>query len=208
MANKGLHGDKHEIENIPTHDGMALWLAGKVFYRQDWVKEATIYLHKAIAAQDPGGFWTENLGPVVNYNFVYMDTLGAYYAMSHDPKALPALVKGAAFHANFTYPDGTRVETVDERNAYDADIDMPNAGFSFSDLGRGYILRQCELKKAHHQAMGPDLAAAFILYAEDGPIGATPGEADHQFVLGKNDAMVVRQKPWFICLSDYHTPIF
>jgi hypothetical protein len=208
MAKKGLHGDKHEIENIPTHDAMALYWAGKIFERGDWVKEAVTYLHKAIAAQDQGGFWTENLGPVVNYNFVYMDTLGAYYAMSHDPLVLPALQRGAVFHANFTYPDGRRVETVDERNAYDADIDVPSAGFSFSDVGRGYILQQYALKKAHHQGVGPDLAAAFILYAKDGPIAATSADTDHRFVLGKDDALVVRQKPWFVCLSAYHTPIF
>ena len=174
LSKKGLHGDKHEIENIPTHDAMALYLAGKIFAREDWVKQAVTYLQKAIAAQDIGGFWTENLGPVVNYNFVYMDTLGAYYAMSHDPLVLPVLQRGAVFHANFTYPDGRRVETIDERNAYDVDIDVPSAGFTYSKVGRAYILQQYVLKNAH-QSIGPDLAAAFILYADDGPISRNAG---------------------------------
>jgi hypothetical protein len=208
LAKKGLHGDKHFIENIPGHDAMAMWLAGKIFHRDDWTNAATSYLHKLIAAQDPGGFWTENLGPVVNYNFVYMETLGAYYAMSHDPLALPALKRGVLFHANFTYPDGRRVETIDERNAYDSEIEMPGPSFSFSALGRSYILQQYELKQSHHQEIGPDNAAAFIMYAQDGPTGSTPASVDHQFILGNNDAMVLRQKPWFICLSAYHTPVY
>ena len=41
-----------------------------------------------------------------------------------------------------------------------------------------------------------------------GQLAATPGEQNHRFVLGRDDALVLRQKPWFICLSAYHTPIF
>lgn len=207
MSRKGLHGDLHEIENIPTHDAMALYWAGKLLNRPDWCKQAVTYIHKAVAAQNPGGFWTENLGPVVNYNFVYMDCVGVYYAMSHDATVLPALERGAEFHANFTYPDGRRVETIDERNDYSAEIEMPNVGFTFSPIGRAYILQQLALKKKHHESIGADLIASIILYGEEGPIGQTPGDSDHQFILGHNDAMVVRQKPWFICLSAYHTPI-
>lgn len=207
IAKSKLHGDLHFIENIPTHHAMALYIASQLFHRPDWKQKAIAYLHAAIKAQNPGGFWTENLGPVVNYNFVYMDTLGTYYAISHDPAVLPALTRAAAFHANFTYPDGRKVETIDERNAYDPEIEIPNVGFTFSPLGRAYIFQQLHLRELLHQSAGPDLAASMILYAQDGPTEPTPADTDHQFILGHNDAVVLRQKPWFICLSAYHTPI-
>lgn len=196
-----------KVENICAHDAMALYLAGKVFNRPDWSTQARAYMKKVVAAQNPGGFWSENVGPVVNYNFVYMDAVGTYYGMSHDPTVLPALQRGAEFHANFTYPDGRCVETVDERNAYSAAIDMPNVGFTFSPTGRAYIMQQYQLKRKHHQAISPDEAASYILYAEDGPVGQTTAQTDHRFILGKNKAMVVRQTPWFLCLSAYHAPV-
>src|SRR5436190_2452867 len=126
------------VQNIPAHHAMATYLAGKLFDRPEWCERATAYMKKVVDAQDPGGFWTEHQGPVVNYNFVYVDAVGTYYGMSGDKTVLPALERAAKFHAAFTYPDGTAVETVDERNPYGGDVGMPNVGFSFSDVGRGY----------------------------------------------------------------------
>ena len=39
-----------------------------------------------------------------------------------------ALRRAAIYHSNFTYPDGSEVETVDERNPYHKSIVMPNVG--------------------------------------------------------------------------------
>ncbi|HWB55257.1 MAG TPA: hypothetical protein VG722_13730, partial [Tepidisphaeraceae bacterium] len=104
-------------------------------------------------------------------------------------------------------PDGTNVETVDERNDYYHGIDTPNVAFSFSPVGRAYILHQLEIKERRHDGTGPDVAASFILYAEDGPIAPIPADTNHQFILGHDDATVLRQKPWFVCLSAYRAPI-
>src|SRR5687768_17666445 len=204
LGYEGIAANEFEkVHNIPTHHAMGLYIAGKALNRPEWCEQAQAFMKKVMATQDPAGFWSENKGPVVQYDFVYVDALGVYYAASGDESVLPALRKATDFHANFTYPDGSDVETIDERNPYHDRITMPGVGFSFSPEGRGYIKRQWERLRAKDQPLGAEMAASFLLYAQEGEAVA-PGEGEtHQFVLGKNDAMVKRQGPWFVCLSAY-----
>src|SRR6185312_3829351 len=115
------------------------------------------------------GYWTEHSGPVVMYNGVYVDLLGCYYGMSHDPAILPVLQRSAHFHAAMMYPDGRAVETVDERNFYNENIVGINIGFCFCPEGRAHIRRQIEMM-SHYTAhpVGAEAAASFILYGEEG----------------------------------------
>lgn len=202
------------VHNIPTHHAMALYHASEVLNRPEWKTQAAVFLQRVIAAQDEGGFWSENHGPVVGYNLVYVDAVGTYYALSRDAKVLPALERAARFHANFTYPDGSAVETVDERQWFHSNILMPGAGFSFSVDGRGYIRRQWQLlaSQAGEAGKAPvlnaDAAASFLLYGEEGVATSVPGERErHHFMLGKQAASIARQKPWFVVFSAYHTPV-
>lgn len=196
------------IHNIPAHHAAALYLAGTLLDRPEWCAQAAEFLGRVAAEQDEGGFWSEHMGPVVTYNFVYVDALGSYYALSGDRSVLPALERSARFHANFTYPDGSSVETVDERNPYHEGVTMPNVGFSFSPEGRGYVRRQWERLQAAGRPPSADLLASFLLYGEEGPAAETPGEKGfHHFVLGQNDAVVHREGPWFACFSGYACPV-
>jgi hypothetical protein len=68
--------------------------------------------------------------------------------MSKDETVLPALQRAAKFHVVMTYPNGTPVETVDERNSYENTVVVPNVGFTFSPEGRGYLKKQIELRCA------------------------------------------------------------
>jgi hypothetical protein len=198
----------NRIHNIPAHHAAALYLAGQLLARPGWCRQAAEFLGRVAGEQDEGGFWSEHMGPVVSYNLVYVDALGSYHALSGDRGVLPALERSARFHANFTYPDGSKVETVDERNPYHEGVTMPNVGFSFSPEGRGYVRRQWERLRAAGQALSADLAASFLLYGEEGPAAAAPGgKAFHHFVLGQNDAVVQREGPWFACFSGYACPV-
>ncbi len=188
----------NHIHNIPTHHAMALYCAGECFDRDDWKQQARSFMAKVVAKQSPGGWWSENKGPVVLYNFVYVEALGVYYAMSRDTSVLEALRRAAAFHATFTYPDGSMVETVDERNPYHPGVEYANVGFSFTPEGRGYLRRQYEL---NHWSVSADEAASHPLYGQSGP---TVAERDGVMtVVGNNEALVLRKKPWFICLSAF-----
>ena len=195
------------LANIPCMNAMGLYLAGKLFDRSDWRDAATAYEHKVVDYQNPAGFWSEHAGPVVGYNAVYLDALGTYYAISGDKYVLPALQRGAKFHIAMSYPDGSRVETVDERNWYEPGIQTPNVGATFSPEGRGWLKRQIDLRKAKKMAeVGAEGAASFILYGEVGD-AVTPPEKSGVQILDDHNAMTRRDGPWFTCLSAYHTNV-
>ena len=197
------------VHNIPAHHAMGLYAAGKALGRPEWCKQAADFMMKVIDKQAEGGYWSENVGPVVGYDFVYIDALGTYCAMSGDRRVLSALDKGAAFHRHFTYPNGQRVETVDERNPYQEGIDAGNVGFTFTPIGRAYLRDQWNAYGASR--LPADLIASLLLYGDEGPIAETaPGESDRKFVLaevGKDRAAIVRSGPWFVCLSAFVAPI-
>lgn len=191
--------------NIPAHQAMGLYIAGQVFDRPEWREKATAFMAKVVAAQDEGGFWTEHYGPVVAYSFVYTDALGTYYSVSKDKTVLPALERAARFHSAFAYPNGTLVETVDERNPYRYSIAGGNVGFSFTPEGRGYLLRQWTFVKQ----LDPDNMASFIEYGEEGiAVPTAAAEHDYKFVSNDGKSMIRRKGDWFICISAYHCPVY
>ena len=191
------------IHNIPTHHAMALYCAGQVFDREDWRKQAQAFLHEIVAAQSPYGWWTENVGPVVAYNYVYVDALGVYYSMSGDEVVLEALDRSARFHAGYTYPDGSMVETVDERNQYKADIILGNPGFSHTPAGRGYLAQQHHLFLKTNQSFDSDYAANMLVASGAGILEQTAAMQDHFSYNMGDDALIIHNRPWFISLSAY-----
>ena len=80
---------------------MGLYVAGKVLDRPEWCQQAPDFMMKVVDKQAEGGYWSEHIGPVVSYNFVYIDALGTYYALSKDQRVLPALEKSSRFHRYF-----------------------------------------------------------------------------------------------------------
>lgn len=195
------------LTNIPAHHAMGLYHAGVAFNRPDWKAKATTFLRRVAAAQHPDGYWTEHSGPVVMYNGVYVDALSAYFAVSGDQAIRPALERSALFHSNLTYPDGSAIETVDERNAYSASIVVPNHGFTVNDLGRGYVRSQWNRYKARSDNMSADLAAGYLMYGQEGPTAPAPSEVGaSRFALSGNQATVRRASPWCVVLSAYTAP--
>lgn len=196
------------VHNIPAHHAMGLYLAGQVLKRPEWSRQAAEFLGKVASHQSAAGYWSEGGGPVVLYNFVYVDAIGTYYAMSGDADVLPALEKAALFHRHFTYPNGRNVETVDQRNPYHDTVSTGNVGFTFSAAGRTYLKRQWDHIGMDH--LDPDLMASLILYGEEGLLESAEEGAEEEFVLreeGEERAMTLRRGPWFICLSAYTSPV-
>lgn len=198
-----------KVHNIPSHHAMGLYIAGQALNRPDWCEQAKVFMAKVVAEQNPVGYWSEHHGPVVGYNFVYSDALGTYYGAGGDKTVLPALERAAIFHSNFTYPDGSRVETVDERNPYHSGAGMANVGFSFTPEGRGYLLQQMAILAKAGKRIHPDDLASFILYGEEGPaVPTAAAESDRTFVTSDGDALVRRKGPWSVCISAYHCPVY
>lgn len=195
------------VHNIPTHHAMGLYIAGKTLDRPEWCERAGNFMKKVVAEQSEAGYWSEGGGPVVLYDFVYVDALGTYYAVSEDAHVLPALEKVAAFHRHFTYPGGQSVETIDQRNPYHDKIETGNVGFTFTAAGRSYL--QNQWAQLGIDSLSSDLIASLLLYGEEGPLAETASEAGI-FVLregGVDRAATCRTGPWFVCLSAYTTSI-
>ncbi len=199
----------NRVHNIPTHHAMGLYVAGKALDRPEWCQQASDFMVKVVEKQAEGGYWSENVGPVVSYNFVYVDAIGTYYALSGDQRVLPALERSSRFHRYFVYPNGDRVATVDERNPYHAGIVTGNVGFTFSPEGRAYLKQQWSLYGINK--LPADLVASLLLYGEEGPATETPQlETEHLDVLsegGEDKAAILHHGPWFVCLSAYTAPI-
>jgi len=194
------------IHNIPTHHAMGLYCAGQVFGRREWEQQAREFLGRVVAAQSEHGWWSEHYGPVVGYNFVYSDALGIYYAMSGDEKVLEALERAARFHARYVYPDGSLVETVDERNPYHRGVQLGNVGFTHTAAGRGFLRQQHDLHLEAGGRFDADYAAHLLLYGGEGPSEETAaGRQLYQYTMG-DQALIARQRPWFISLSAYACP--
>ena len=112
------------IGTSPNH--LALWastvyLAGRVFGHRDWKEVGARVLHRfAAEEQSPNGYWGEHerLLPTPGYDYNTYASVALYKEFSQDPAALEALRRGLDFHKFFTYPDGTPVEVIDDRNRY------------------------------------------------------------------------------------------
>jgi hypothetical protein len=197
------------IHNISTHHAMGLYIAGQNLNRPEWCRTAADYLHKVAAAQAPGGYWSEGGGPVVHYSEVYVEALGIYHAASGDTQVLPALAAAAAFHRAFTYPSGQSVETIDQRNPFDRGVRPGNVGFTFTPVGRAYLKQQWAALGTDN--LPADLLACLIQFGQEGPTAAPPAsQAAETFVLkdqGQDKAAIIRDGPWFVCLSAYTSPV-
>ncbi len=195
------------VHNIPAHHAMGLYVAGQALDRPDWRERAGAFLRRVADSQREGGYWSEGSGPVVTYNFVYTDALGTYYALSGDKAVLPSLQAAPLFHRHFTYPNGHMVETIDERNPYHEGVHVGNVGFTFSAEGRAWLQQQWGVKG--FDSLSADLLTSLLLYGAEGP--AAPEEAQEPlFVLeedGKARAATLREAPWFLVLSAYHSPV-
>lgn len=199
--------DMGRIHNIPTHHAMGLYCAGQVFDRDDWRRQASGFLRQVAAAQTEHGWWAEHDGPVVMYNFVYADALGAYFSMSGDTQVLPALERAATYHATFTYPHGRCVETIDGRNGYHDTIRLGNAGLTRSAAGRGWTQQQHRLYLAADQRFDADYAACILAYAASGETETTVGARQEHTQRMGDGAITQRRAPWFTCLSAYTVEI-
>lgn len=191
------------VHNIPAHHSMGLYCAAVVFERDEWKQQSKEFMARVVAKQSPHGWWPEHKGPVVSYNFVYTEALGVYYAMSRDEDVLEALERASRYHANYTYPDGSGVETVDGRNPYHTGARLRSPGFSFSPIGRGYLAQQHAHQRNSGKHFQADYAAHLLLYGEGGEIEETAAGRDrHVYHMGE-EALTVRRKPWFCCLSAF-----
>ncbi len=182
-----------------------LYLAGKVFDKPEWVKLGAQILHRFAAVdQSPDGYWGEHssAGPTIGYNHLTLSAVAVYWELSKDPAALEALRRSTTFHERFTYPDGTPVETMNDRNRYWAV--SPWAHFAFANFpdGRRYAAFLTNFFDPGRLTM-QDLGrlAQDALYYHDGPTAPIPQDQERYSYQMSIPAGIRKTGPWVVSLS-------
>ena len=171
----------------------------------------------ATEEQTPDGYWGEltDNGPTTGYNALTLSGVALYGEHSGDPAALEAIRRATDFHLNFTWPDGTPVETINGRNRHVSVSPWAHFAFSHFPSGRGYarfltgFFREGKLAGSEGgvaQTLGR--IAQNALYYHEGESASIPQERPAYSRQMKVPAGIRKTGPWVVCLSGLiDTPI-
>jgi len=175
------------ITTSPNHYAIyasSLLVGGTVFAKPAWVTLANKVLHRyCVREQTADGYYGEHsqAGPTTGYDYITVTQIALYWEYSKDPEALKALRRSTQFHQYFTYPDGTPVETINDRNRYWGASMWGHFGFSNFEDGRRYaaFLTSFFPLSGDSLSYGGDMQslgriAQDIIYFHEGPSGNIP----------------------------------
>jgi hypothetical protein len=182
-----------------------LLIAGRVFGNKEWEDlGAKILKRFATVEQTPDGYWGEHSrnGPTTGYDYLTMSQVAIYYEFTKDPAALEALRRSTDFHKYFTYPDGTPVELINDRNRHWDVSAWGQFAFSHFPDGRGYAEFLASF-------FDPDTAsisdigriAQDALYYQEGPVADPPMTQQRFSRRLEIPAGIRKTGPWVVCLS-------
>jgi len=208
------------ITTSPNHYSIyasTLLVGGYVFNKPEWVKMATKVLHRyCVEEQTPDGFWGEHsqAGPTTGYDYITSTQIALYWEYSKDPDALKALRRSTDFHKYFTYPDGTPVETINDRNRYWGVSMWGHFGFSHFADGRRYaafLTNQFPLRD-NKKSYGNDIQslgriAQNALYYHDGNTEPIPQDQPNYSYSMKIPAGIRKTGDWVVTYSGIIAPM-
>jgi hypothetical protein len=196
------------IRTSPNH--LSIWastlhLGGKTLGNAEWEALGGRVMHRfAEREQMPDGTWGEHsdAGPTTGYNYLTTTSVALYAEHSGDPAAVAALRRAADFHAHFTWPDGTPVEVVNDRNRYGAVSVWGHFGFSRFPDGRRYAGFLTGLL-GRRPPRGETLTriAQNALYFREGPSAPIPQDEAAWIYRMKVPASMRKSGPWWTGLS-------
>jgi hypothetical protein len=181
-----------------------LYLAGIVFEKPQWVKLGSSILHRFALEQTQDGFWGEHshAGPTTGYDHLTVSAVAVYWEHSKDPAALDALRRSLIFHENFTYPNGTPVETINDRNRYWRVSSWAQFAFTNFPEGRRYaefltkFFDPGELTMEELGRLSQD-----ALYYHPGPSAPIPQDSEGYVYEMHVPASIRKTGSWVVCLS-------
>jgi hypothetical protein len=182
-----------------------LYLAGRVFDKPDWVKLGSEILHRfAATEQTSDGYWGEHsrAGPTTGYDCLTLSAVALYEEHSHDPAVMEALRRSTNFHMHFTYPDGTPVETINDRNRYWAVSPWAQFAFTYFPDGRRYaefLTGFLDPDKLAMDVLGR--LSQDALYYHEGPLTPIPQDRERYVYQMSVPAGIRKAGPWVVCLS-------
>jgi hypothetical protein len=196
------------IGTSPNH--YSLWasllhLAGRTFGKPDWEQLGSRILRRyALVEQTSDGYWGEHSrsGPTTGYNHLTFTALATYWENSQDAEVLPAIRRATEFHMIYTYPDGTPVEVINDRNRHWDVNAWGHFGFSHFPDGRRFSEFLTGFFDSDHltpNSLGR--LAQDALYFHEGPTEPIPQDRSrysHQMTI---PAGIRKTGSWTICLS-------
>jgi hypothetical protein len=196
------------ISTSPNH--YSLWastvhLAGRVFGEPEWERLGARVLHRfATEEQAPDGYWGEHSssGPTTGYNFLTLTGVALYWEHSRDRAALEALRRSTRFHEYYTFPDGTPVDVINDRNRYWGVSAWGHFGFTHFTDGRRYAeFLTGFLPEGEVSLEDLGRLAQNALYFHEGPTAPIPQEQDSYAHQMSVPAGIRKRGPWVVCLS-------
>lgn len=182
-----------------------LLLAGRVFGNKDWEELGARVLRRfAAEEQTPDGYWGEHSrsGPTTGYDYLTSTQVALYWEYTRDPAALEALRRSTDFHKYFTYPDGTPIELINDRNRY-WDVDAWGH-FGFSNFADGRRYAELLTGFFHEDELTMDelgRLAQDALYYHEGPTEPIPQDLPRYSHQMNVPAGIRKTGPWVVCLS-------
>jgi hypothetical protein len=201
------------IITSPNHYAIyasTLLVAARVFDKPGWEKMASIALHRFVTEeQSPDGYWGEHsrLGPTTGYDYLTETQIALYWEYTKDPMAIKALRRSTDFHKYYTYPDGTPVETINDRNRYWEVSRWGHFGFSNFPDGRRYAAFLTSLfppDGGDIQSLGR--IAQNALYYHEGKLEPIPQDQVNYVHAMKITAGIRKTGPWVVCYSGLMDP--
>lgn len=196
------------IRTSPNH--LSIWAStlhfgGKQFGNKDWESlGARVMRRFALREQTPDGYWGEHSdsGPTTGYNFLTTSSMSFYFEQSRDPAALEAIRRALDFHLRFTWPDGTPVEVVNDRNRHGGPSAWGHYGFSNFPDGRRYAgFLSGFLTGQAPRGESLSRIAQNALYYHEGPSAPIPHELPAWVYRMKAPGAMRKSGPWWIGLS-------
>ncbi len=192
----------------PNH--YSLWaanllLAGRLFGNKVWEELGLKILRRfAATEQTSDGYWGEHSrsGPTIGYNHLTLSAVALYWEYTKDPVALAALRRATNFHKNFTWPDGTPVEAVNDRNRHWGVSSWSHYAFSNFPDGRRYAEFLTGFFQPDRMTMGNlGRLAQDALYFHEGPTASIPQDQHRYTYQMSIPAGIRKTAPWVVALS-------
>lgn len=114
----------------PNHEMwkfMVAALAGRIFRRPDWRRQAEFEVLQMLRYQTPEGFWEEGRhhGPSMAYNFVMLGPLALLAKELGNRRIRDAAIRLARFMTTWMFPDGARTAALDGRTGLGLGMVVP-----------------------------------------------------------------------------------
>lgn len=192
----------------PNH--YALWaanllLAGRTFGNPNWEELGRRILRRfATEEQTPDGYWGEHSrdGPTPGYNHLTLSAVALYWELTKDPDALTALRRATDFHKHFTWPDGTPVEVLNDRNRHWGVSAWSHFAFSHFLDGRRYAEFLASFFRPDTLTVDQlGRLAQNALYYHEGATAPIPQEQDRYWYRMRVPAGIRKTGPWVVALS-------